>query len=141
MQGLGEPEVEAPQVEAPQVEEAQPGPASGEVSTQEEEPEPVSTFELVRRIIVGLVQAVENGAELVSTSLREELTSFRTDIERRLVGIVLLLVGGGLATGGVALLLHRWIGSWPPVLLLLAVVFVGPGIWLLSSRRPSEGSQ
>ncbi len=136
MQGLGEPEVEAPQVE-----EAQPGPASGEVSTQEEEPEPVSTFELVRRIIVGLVQAVENGAELVSTSLREELTSFRTDIERRLVGIVLLLVGGGLATGGVALLLHRWIGSWPPVLLLLAVVFVGPGIWLLSSRRPSEGSQ
>jgi hypothetical protein len=139
MQGLGEPEVEAPQV--PQEEEAPPGPASGEVSTQEEEPERVSAFELVRRIIVGLVQAVENGAELVSTSLREELAGFRTDIERRLVGILLLVVGGGLATGGVALLLHQWIGSWPPVLLLLAVVFVGPGIWLLSSRRPSEGSQ
>jgi len=100
-----------------------------------------STFELARRILVGVVQAVEDGANLVGASLREELGRFREDAVRTLIAVAFLATGGGLATAGIALLLHRWIGSWSPVLLVMGGVYLVAGFWLLHVSRAGGGDE
>ena len=102
-----------------------------------DEPLTPSGFELVRRVLVGMVQAVEDGADLLGASVREELGRFRADLVKIMVATCLLTAGGGLLTGGVALLLHTWIGSWPPVLLVLGGVYLAVGGWLFTSSSAS----
>ncbi len=106
-----------------------------------DEPLSPSAFELVRRVLVGMVQAIEDGADLLGTSVREELGRFRTDLVRSLVATFLLAAGGGLMTAGLALLLHTWIGSWPPVLLVLGGVYLAAGVWLFVSSSASGGDR
>jgi hypothetical protein len=139
MQGPGSKLSEAREVEEGKEEEheARPGPRP-EAAGPEEPPSP-STFELARRILVGVVQSVEDGANLVGASVREELSRFREDAVRTLVALAFLAVGGGLATAGLAILLRGWIGTWPPVLLVLGGVYSAAGVWLLISRRASGG--
>jgi len=98
-----------------------------------EEPLTPSAFELVRRVVVGMVQAIEDGADLLGASVREELARFRTDLVRAVIAACLLAAGGGLLTAGLAMLMNAWMGSWPPVLLLLGGVYLGLGIWLFTS--------
>lgn len=106
-----------------------------------DEPLSPSAFELVRRVLVGMVQAIEDGADLLGASVREELGRFRTDLVRSLVATFLLAAGGGLMTAGLALLLHTWIGSWSPVLLVLGGVYVAAGVWLFVSSSASGGDR
>ncbi len=61
---------------------------SSESNTEQGQPQgeasPVPGFELARRVILGMIQAIGDGAELVGASLREELTSFRLELEHRI---------------------------------------------------------
>jgi hypothetical protein len=96
-----------------------------------------SAFDLASRVLVGIVQAIEDGADLLGASVREELGRFRADVLKSLVAAVLLAVGGGFLTGGLALLIRAWIGSWAPVLLILGAVYVSVGAWLFLSSSAS----
>jgi hypothetical protein len=97
---------------------------------------PVSSFELLRRVIVGVIRSVSDGAELISTSVSEEFVQFRVDVEHRVI-IILLFIAGILAVGvGLMLFLRQLIGSWPPTLLLMGGCFLGVGIFLTYRWRP-----
>jgi len=131
---------EVPEVaDAPELEQA-PEARTGATPDPSDSDEP-STFELARRILVGVVQAVEDGANLVGASFREELGRFREDAVRSLIAVAFLATGGGLATAGIALLLHRWIGSWSPVLLVMGGVYLVAGFWLLHVSRAGGGDE
>lgn len=114
------------------VEDGGSDPKQGQVREPEESLTP-SAFELVRRILVGMVQAIEDGADLLGASVREELGRFRTDLFRGVLAVSLLAAGGGLLTAGLAMLLNAWLGSWPLVLLLLGGVYLAAGAWLFTS--------
>ena len=116
------------------VEEASAPARDGESSAGEAE-EP-SSFELLSRILSGLVQSIEDGAGLIQATLREELARFRENLERRLAGVVLLLLSGGFFTAGAALLLHKLIADWALVLLIVGTVYLAGGLWLM--RRVPE---
>ena len=125
------------------VQDVQSGPSESSHKEAEVGDEPLSpsAFELVRRVLVGMVQAIEDGADLLGASVREELGRFRTDLVRSLVATFLLAAGGGLMTAGLSLLLHAWIGSWAPVLLVLGGVYVAAGGWLFVSSSASGGDR
>ena len=97
------------------VQDVQSGPSESSHKEAEVGDEPLSpsAFELVRRVLVGMVQAIEDGADLLGASVREELGRFRTDLVRSLVATFLLAAGGGLMTAGpfpVAARLDRFVG-------------------------------
>jgi hypothetical protein len=116
-------------------------PESSHEAKAEDEPLSPSSFELARRVLVSMVQAVEDGADLLGASVREELGRFRTDLVRALVATFSLAAGGGLLTAGLALLMHDWIGSWPPVLLVLGGLYMAAGVWLFVSSSASGQEQ
>jgi len=101
------------------------------------EAEQLSSYELLSRILTGLVQAIEDGAGLIQATLREELARFRENLERRLAGVVLLLLSGGFFTAGAALLLHKLIADWALVLLIVGAVYLAGGLWLMR-RVPDQ---
>jgi hypothetical protein len=97
---------------------------------------PVSSFELLRRVIVGVIQSIGDGAELISTSVAEEFVHFREDVEHRVI-VILLFIAGILAVGvGVMLLLRQLIESWPVTLLIIGGCFLGVGYFLSYRWRP-----
>jgi len=100
-----------------------------------------STFELARRVLVAMVQAIEDGADLLGASVREELGQFKEDLLRGLAGVLLVAIGAGLVTAGLALLLHGWFGSWSPVLLVLGGIYLAVGGWLWTPQRASGGDR
>jgi hypothetical protein len=100
--------------------------------------ESLSSIELLRRVIVGVIQSISDGAELISTSVAEEFTRFRVDVEHRVI-IILLFIAGIIAVGvGVMLFLRQLIGSWPPTLLIIGGCFLGAGILLSYHWRSKE---
>lgn len=117
-----------------------PGPSREEANASGE-PLSLPAFELARRVLVGMVQAIEDGTELLATSVREELGRFRSDLIRSLLATFSLAAGTGLLTAGLALLMHTWIGSWPLVLLLLGGVYLAVGGWLFVSSPASGGGR
>jgi hypothetical protein len=99
---------------------------------------PLSSLDLLRRVIVGVIQSVSDGAELISTSVAEQFVQFRVDVEHRII-IFLVFIAGILAVGvGIMLFLRQLIGSWPATLLLIGVCFLGIGFFLTSRWRPKE---
>jgi len=131
-----------------EVEEAERGRDAAEVASDPPEPSAsaetdeesmsVPAFELVRRILVGMVQAIEDGADLLGASVREELGRFRTDIVKSAIATSFLIAGGGLLTAGLAALMHVWLGTWPPVLLTLGGVYLVVGGLLFVSMGRVE---
>ncbi|MGH9461887.1 MAG: hypothetical protein ACRD1X_11755 [Vicinamibacteria bacterium] len=121
-----------PEASAPDASARLPKPSGAERDVSEGVSS-ASAFELASRILVGIAQAIEDGADLLGASVREELGRFRTDFVRSLVAAVSLAIGGGLLTGGLALMIHAWIGSWALVLLILGAVYVSVGAWLFRS--------
>lgn len=135
MPPIHEPAAKTPDVDEANVEDAFSERPRREVADESLSP---SSFELVRRVVVGMVQAIEDGAELLGASVREELDRFRADAVKSLVAAILLVAGAGLLTAGIALLLRAWIGSWPPVLLALGGLYLVLGGWLLFSSTASR---
>ena len=114
------------------------GPSSEEVNASGD-PQSPPAFDLARRVLVGMVQAIEDGTELLGASVREELGRFRTDLIKSLLATSSLVAGAGLLTAGLALFMHLWIGSWPLVLLLLGGIYLAAGGWLFASSSASGG--
>lgn len=94
------------------------------------EPSPVASFELARRVILGMIQAIGDGAELVGATVREELTTFRLDLEQRIVVVLLFATGVLGVSVGIMLFLKELIGNWPLTLLLVGGAHIAAGVWL-----------
>ena len=72
-------------------------------SEEESSKERPSTLGLVRNVVLNLTQVVEDSMELVGASVREELAEFRVDMARQLMSLVAVVIGGSLATAGLAM--------------------------------------
>ena len=100
-----------------------------------------STLGLIRNVVLDLTQVVEDSTELIGASVREELAQFREDMARHLLSLVAIVIGGALATAGLAMLTSDWIGSWPVTLLIFGAIYIAfaIGIQLGRSRKDEEG--
>jgi hypothetical protein len=106
-------------------------------SSEAEGPSPVPSLEVIRRIILGMIQAIGDGADLVGASIREELERFRCDLEHRLIVVLLVSAGVLSISVGIVLLLKELIGNWPVTLLLVGGSHVIAGVWLSRYWRRS----
>ena len=118
-------------------------PLSGSYVASEEESskDRPSTLALLRNVVLDLTQVVEDSMELVGASVREELAEFRVDMARQLLSLVAVVIGGSLATAGLAMLVQRQIGSWPVTLLIFGAVYLSfaAGIhWGRSKPEPGD---
>jgi len=94
-------------------------------SAAEQSGEPRSTMELLRNVVLHLTHIVEDSTDLVGASIREELAQFRQDLARHALAIATVVIGATLASAGVAMLVARWLESWPATLLILGAVYLG----------------
>lgn len=94
------------------------------------EPNQLSSLELVRRVVLGSIQAIGDGADLISASIAEELVSFRLELEHRVVVLLLMCAGVAALSAGILLFLKELIGSWAAALVFAGVVHIGIGLWL-----------
>jgi len=100
-----------------------------------------STLGLIRNVVVDLTQVVEDSTELIGASVREELAQFREDMARDALSLVAIIIGGSLATAGLAMLTSEWIGNWPVTLLIFGAIYVAFafGLQMGRSREDDEG--
>jgi hypothetical protein len=94
------------------------------VETAEEAPSR-TTLGLARDAVLSITQIVEDSAELVSATLREELERFRREAARGALSAAAALVGGSLLTAGLSIYLARLLGSWPLTLCLFGILYLG----------------
>ncbi len=97
-----------------------------------------STLALLRNVVLGLTHVVEDSMELVGASVREELAEFRVDMARQLMSLIAVVIGGSLATAGLAMLVQQQIGSWPVTLLIFGVVYLSFAAGISWGRSKSE---
>ena len=84
-----------------------------------------STLGVARSVVLSLTQMVEDSAELVSATVREELDRFRVEMARGAMSAVAVVVGGLLLTAGLAMYLRELVGSWPLTLCLFGALYLG----------------
>ena len=98
-----------------------------------------STLALLRNVVLGLTQVVEDSTELIGASVREELAQFREDMARHALTLVAIVIGGSLLTAGLAMLVSSWIGSWPVTLLIFGAIYIAFALGLqLGKQRETE---
>ncbi len=97
-----------------------------------------STLGLIRNVVMDLTQVVEHSTELIGASVREELAQFREDMARHALSLVALIIGGSLATAGLAMLTSAWIGSWPFTLLGFGAIYFAFAIGLRMGRSRED---
>lgn len=91
----------------------------------EEEATARTTLGVARDVVLSLTQMVEDSAELVSATMREELQRFRIEMARGAMSAVAVVVGGALLTAGLAMYLRELLGSWPLTLCLFGAFYLG----------------
>ena len=101
----------------------------------EEETSARSTLDVARDIILSLTQIVADSAELVSSTMREELHRFRVMMLRGALSAVAAVVGFGLLAAGGAIWLRQVLDSWPVTLLLLGLACLGIAALLQVTSR------
>jgi hypothetical protein len=84
-----------------------------------------TTLGVARDAVLSITQIVEDSAELVSATLREELERFRREAARGALSAAAALVGGSLLTAGLSMYLARLLGSWPLTLCLFGILYLG----------------
>ncbi len=91
-----------------------------------EEEAPVrTTLGVARDVVLSLTQMVEDSAELVSATVREELSRFRVEMARGALSGVAVVVGGALLTAGILIYVREILGSWALSLVLAGVFYLG----------------
>jgi hypothetical protein len=85
----------------------------------EEETPARTTLGVARDVVLSLTHMVEDSAELVSATVREELQRFRVEMARGAMSGFALIVGGSLLTAGLSMYLRELVGSWPLTLCLV----------------------
>jgi hypothetical protein len=100
-----------------------------------------STLSLIKNVVLDLTQVVEDSTELIGASVREELAQFREDMTRHMLAMVAVIIGGSLATAGLAMLVSEWIGSWPVTLLIFGAIYFAfaVGLWIGRPRVDDDG--
>jgi len=96
----------------------------------EEEAPARSTLGVARDIVLSLTQMVEDSAELVSATVREELQRFRVEMARGAMAAVAVVIGGSLLTAGLAMYVRDLLGSWPLTLCLFGAFYLGIAVAL-----------
>jgi len=84
-----------------------------------------STLGVARAVVLSLTQMVEDSAELVSATVREELDRFRAEMARGAMSAVAVAVGGSLVTAGFSMWLRERVGSWSLTLFLVGAFYLG----------------
>ncbi|HJS74807.1 MAG TPA: hypothetical protein VJ921_11010 [Vicinamibacteria bacterium] len=84
-----------------------------------------TTIGVARDVVLSLTGMVEDSAELVSATVREELIRFRVELARGALSGVAIVVGGALLTAGVLIYLREILRSWPLTLVLAGVFYLG----------------
>ena len=84
-----------------------------------------TTLGVARDVVLSFTQMVEDSAELVSATVREELDRFRAEMARGAMSAVAVVVGGSLLTAGLAMYLRELVGSWPLTLCLIGAFYLG----------------
>ncbi len=98
--------------------------------SEPEGPSPVPSFEVIRRVILGMIQAIGDGADLVGASMREELDRFRQEVEHRVVVVLLVSTGVLGVSVGIMFLVREIIGNWTLTLLLVGSAHILAGVCL-----------
>jgi hypothetical protein len=78
---------------------------------------------------------VEDSAELVSATMREELTRFRVEMARGAMSAVAIVVGGSLLTAGLALYVRELLGNWALTLCLFGTFYIGVAVVLQTRSK------
>lgn len=98
---------------------------SGDIPDISEEQAPArTTLGLARDVVLSVTHMVEDSAELVSATMREELTRFRVEMARGAMAAVAVVVGGSLLTAGLAMYVRDLLESWPLTLCLFGAFFI-----------------
>jgi hypothetical protein len=118
---------------------------SSTASDQDDQPQmapsQMTSLELVRRVVLGSIQAIGDGAELISTSIAEELVNFRLELEHRVVVLLLMCAGVAALSAGVLLFLKELIGNWAATLVIVGAAHIGIGLWLSYRWKKAENSK
>ncbi len=91
----------------------------------EEEAPARTALGVARAVVLSLTQMVEDSADLVSATVREELDRFRAELARGAMSAVAAVVGGSLLTAGLSMYLRELVGSWPLTLCLVGAFYLG----------------
>ncbi len=84
-----------------------------------------TTLGVARDVVLSLTQMVEDSAELVSATVREELHRFRVETTRSALSGIAVVVGGSLLTAGLVIYLRELLGSWSLTLSLAGLFYLG----------------
>jgi hypothetical protein len=118
---------------------------SSTASDQDDQPQmapsQMTSLELVRRVVLGSIQAIGDGAELISTSIAEELVNFRLELEQRVVVLLLMCAGIAALSAGILLFLKELIGNWAATLVIVGAAHIGIGLWLSYRWKKAENSK
>jgi hypothetical protein len=96
----------------------------------EEEAPARTTLGLARDVVLSVTHMVEDSAELVSATVREELTRFRVEMARGAMSAIAIVVGGSLLTAGLAMYVRELLESWPLTLVLFGAFYIGVAVVL-----------
>ena len=83
-----------------------------------------TTLGVARDVVLSVTHMVEDSAELVSATVREELDRFRVEMARGAMSAVAIVVGGSLLTAGLAMYLRQVVGSWALTLCLFGAFYI-----------------
>jgi hypothetical protein len=97
-----------------------------------------TTLGVARDVVLSLTNMVEDSAELVSATVREELYRFRVDLARGAMSGLAVLVGGSLLTAGILIYLREILGSWPLALVLAGAFYLGVAALIRKTRERSK---
>ncbi len=92
--------------------------------TGDEEAPARTTLGLARDVVLSVTHMVEDSAELVSATVREELDRFRAEMARGAMSAIAVVVGGSLLTAGLAMYLRELVGSWALTLCLFGAFYL-----------------
>lgn len=90
---------------------------------------------VARDVVLSVTHMVEDSAELVSATMREELTRFRVEMARSAMSAVAVVVGGSLLTAGLAMYVRALVDSWPLTLCLFGAFYIGVAVVLKTRRK------
>jgi hypothetical protein len=100
-----------------------------------------SNLQLLRRVILGLIQSIGDGAELIGATMGEEIRRARREIEQRLTVILLMSAGILALSAGTLLLIHELIGRWYLTLIIVGSVYIAAGLWLSHRWKRMDNSK
>jgi hypothetical protein len=101
----------------------------------EEEAPARTTLGVARDVVLSLTRMVEDSAELVSATVREELQRFRVEMARGAMSAVAIIVGGSLLTAGISMYLRELVGSWALTLCLVGGFYLALAAFLQMRPR------